>query len=351
MARKNEPGYREYRAELDRQIAAGEFRHATLICGNEDYLRTSCRNALRTAILGDGDAMNASYFHGSDINITEILDIADTLPFFAERRVIVMENTGLFAKAGGEVTERLLTYLTHVPETTYFIFVEEETNGTTKLYKAVKKDGFLCKCDTPDDNELRAFIRSEMRENGVGISGGTASLLLSYAGTDMLNIQSECRKLADYCYGRQEATDEDVRAICSVTVKDRVFELINAIVTANRPEAMKIYMDLIRIQTPPQVILSLMLRQFNQLLQIGELLGEGKTSQEIAQLLHLNPWVLQNRLQPLVRGKSAMGLTRALQDCVQANMDYRSGRIDARIAVEKLIITYSAKDNLTIRRK
>ena len=38
--------------------------------------------------------MNYRYFEGKNTNPKEIIDLAETLPFFAERRLIVLENTG-----------------------------------------------------------------------------------------------------------------------------------------------------------------------------------------------------------------------------------------------------------------
>ena len=44
---------------------------------------------------GGGD-MNFNRFEGKDINPKEVIDLAETLPFFAERRVILIENSGFF---------------------------------------------------------------------------------------------------------------------------------------------------------------------------------------------------------------------------------------------------------------
>ena len=84
-----------------------------------------------------------------------------------------------------------------------------------------------------------------------------------------------------------------------------------------------------------------MVRQYSQLLQMGELL-QTTGEREAAALLKLNPWVLSNRIRPLLRGYTGSALQEALQACVQADMDYKSGLIDPKLAVEKLIVTYSA---------
>lgn len=340
----NEVSYTEVHKELERQIREQDFKKVYMICGEQDYLRTQNRNLLSDAILGGGDEMNRSYYTGENFTVPEIIDLAETLPFFADRRVIVFENSWLFAKPplkSTEEMEQLADYLPKMPDTTHMIFVERAPNKTYKLYRSIKKNGFVIDCTTPDENQLRTWVVKHFRDAGLQITGGAFSVFMEYAGTDMLNIQSEAEKLVSYCAGTGQITEDDVRAICSRQVQDRIFDMISAIGYKRADEALSIYMDLIRLQTPPQVILSLLLRQFNQLLQLFEM--QGKTSaKEMAERLHLNYFVLTKKVMPMLKGYTDAELVQDLRALVQADADYKSGRIDARIAVEKLIVQFTA---------
>ncbi len=340
MPAKKDNNYSEQQKELNRQIKERDFGRIYLICGEQDYLRTQNRDKLRAAVLGDGDAMNAAYFTGSDFTVTEVLTLAETLPFFAEKRVITLENTTLFGKAQGDA-EQMSDYLEHVPETTCLIFVEEKPNKTTRLYKQIKKHGFVLSCDTPDAGMLRQWTLSMFAQRGHRMNARTLEKFLSGTGDDMLGIAGEVEKLSSYCYGREEITEADVQTICSVRVKDRIFDMISAIAQHNINLALEIYAELQILQTPPQVILSLMTRQFNQLLQIGEL-SRSHSDAEIAQMMGMNPYILSKRLKPTLRGYTAAGLIRALDDCLQADTDYKSGKIDPKLAVEQLIVRYAS---------
>lgn len=97
--------------QINEDIKSGQFKQMYLLCGEEAYLRRQYRDKLKAA-LNDGasmsfgttgfvensveNSMNSHYFEGKEQNIGEIIDLAETLPFFAERRVMVLENTGLF---------------------------------------------------------------------------------------------------------------------------------------------------------------------------------------------------------------------------------------------------------------
>ena len=118
--------------------------------------------------------------------------------------------------------------------------------------------------------------------------------------------------------------------------------MISAIAEGKRDLALSIYMDLLKLQTPPQVILSLMLRQYRQLLQVQELLGK-MGEKEAAAELKINPWVLSNKLKPLLRGYPVGVLERYVEACMQADFDYKNGKITPELSVEKLIVLCSGR--------
>ena len=337
MPKKVQTPYREYEAELDRQIREQDFKPVYLVCGEQDFLRTQNVRKLQAAILGDGDAMNSTLLKGPDIRASQVIEMAETLPFFAERRVITLEDTD-FLKKAGEEPEKLCEFLTEMPKTTHLIFEEIAPNATYKLYKAIAKNGYVMRCDTPDERQLREWTAGLFSRDGLRIANSTLNLFLEYAGTDMLAIRSEEEKLSSYCLGQEEVRPEDIRAVCTPVLKDRIFDMISAIAEGKRDQALMIYMDLVKLQT--QVILSLMLRQYRQLLQVQELLvrmGEKEAAAE----LKINPWVLSNKLRPLLRGYPPGLLEKYVEACMQADFDYKNGKISPELAVEKLIVLCS----------
>ena len=345
--KKEQTPYRDYAAELSRQIKEQDFASVYLICGAQDYLRASNVKRLQAAILGDGDAMNATVLSGADVRAVQVIELAETLPFFAERRVITLTETD-FLKKTGEEAEKLAEYLERMPETTHLIFEEPASNATYKLYKAIAKHGYVVKCDlatgdkplVQDVQQLREWTAGLFSRSGLKISNQTLDLFLQYTGTDMLSIRSEEAKLSSYCLGQEIVTAEDIQTICTPVIKDRIFDMISAIAARRRDEALSIYMDLVKLQTPPQVILALMTRQYNQLLQIIEM-PSSMGDREVAAELKLNPWALTNKLRPLLKGYDARRLEDALEACMQADFAYKNGKITPELATEKLIVQCS----------
>ncbi len=330
--------FKESQKILNSEIEAGNFKRAYLVCGDQAYLRIQNRDKIKNALMGDGDEMNLSHYRGSDFSMREVIELAETMPFLADRRVLVLENTGLFESKSNEDSDTLAEYLKDTPDTTSFLFVEESFDKRKKLYKAVDKIGTVLICDTPDESTIRAWAGSLFRKEGLSMSGRTLAFFLDYTGDDMQNIAGEAEKLCCYCLGRKEITEQDIRDVCSARIKDRIFDMISAIAMKDQKKALSIYMDLCALQTAPQIILTLMLRQFNQLLQVQELSGK-MGDREIASAVGLPPFVITKRYRPALRNYSGNELLEALEACMRAEQDYKSGKMDARIAVEMVIVS------------
>ena len=110
--------------------------------------------------------------------------------------------------------------------------------------------------------------------------------------------------------------------------------MIEAIAMRDRKKALEIYMELCALRTAPQVILTLMRRQFEQLIKIRELSGKAADS-EIARLVGLPPFVVTKKYKPALKMYTSEALLSALEECVAADHESKSGRIDAGIRLRR----------------
>lgn len=109
---------------LNEDLKTGQLKQVYLLYGEESYLKKQYKDRLSEAMLPGGDTMNYRYYEGKEADVKEIIDLAETMPFFAPRRLIVMEDTGFFKSA----SQALADYIKTMPETTYFVFVESEVD-------------------------------------------------------------------------------------------------------------------------------------------------------------------------------------------------------------------------------
>ena len=123
---------------INEHIKSNEYKNVYLLYGDEPYLKKQYRDKLKQAIAGD-DTMNYSYYEGDKIYVKEIKDMGDTLPFFAEHRLIVVENSGFFKSSNDELAD----YIRNIPDYLIIIFVETEVDKRNKVYKAVNDIGYI----------------------------------------------------------------------------------------------------------------------------------------------------------------------------------------------------------------
>ena len=101
-------------------IKTQNFKQAYLLYGEEAYLKHQYKNKLKNALLPEDDTMNFSRFEGKGTEIPKVIDLAETMPFFADRRVILLENTGFFKNNA----DALADYMGSLPYYLVLIFVE-----------------------------------------------------------------------------------------------------------------------------------------------------------------------------------------------------------------------------------
>lgn len=325
---------------IAQDIKSGEFAHIYLLYGEEAYLRKQYRDNLKKALVPADDTMNCSIYAGKEINVNEVIDLAGTMPFFAERRVIVVENSGLF-KAGSY--DRLVELLKDMPQTSYMIFAEEEVDKRGKLYKAVTANGYAALCEMQDEATLKKWIMGLLKRENKMITADALNLLLDKTGANMETIKREVEKLICYKYFDEGITAEDVEELCIVQIQNRIFDMVEAVAAKNQKTALALYYDLLALKEAPMKILALIARQFHMLLQVKEMKQKGYPESEIAKQTGLNPYYLKKKYIPQAAQFPLPGLEAALRACVDAEERVKTGKMSDTMSVELIIVGLSAK--------
>ncbi|GFH96129.1 putative protein YqeN [Lachnospiraceae bacterium] len=319
---------------IQNDIKSGQFQPVYLLFGEERYLKRQYRDKLKSALCAPDDNMNNHFYEGKNLSVGEVIDLAETLPFLAQRRVIFMDNSGLF-KSGGE---QMAEYLKNQNESTVLIFTEAEVDKRSKLYKAVQSQGCAVEFAPQDEKTLKRWVAGVLGKEGKKIAESTVLQLLNKTGTDMENIQMELEKLVCYCMDREVVEPGDVEAVCTTRVSNHIFDMVTAIAEKRRKDALQLYYDLLTLKEPPMRILFLIARQCNLLLQARAMKSKGLSNKEMASGLGVPPFAVGKYLSQASRFKSAV-LRQALTKCVEAEEAVKTGRMNDVMSVEILILS------------
>lgn len=321
---------------IDNDIKAGQLKRAYLLYGAETYLIRQYRDKLVRALAAEGDTMNFTRYEGADINQKEIIDLAETLPFFADRRLILIEGSGLFKKGAQELAD----YIGAAPESAFFIFVEQEVDRKTKLFREVKKCGSAVEFVRQTDETLARWIEGRIRRNGKNITADAYRLFVAKTGNDMENIDRELEKLLCYTLDKDYIDAADVNAITTEQTENRIFEMLDAVAVHQQKRALDLYYDLLALKEPPMRILYLLASQLQRLMVVKAMTNQGFGNKEIAGKAGCPEWAVR-KYQSQSRAFAMEQLKQAVRDGVAYEEAVKTGRMDGQLAVELFIVQYS----------
>lgn len=315
---------------LDEDIKNRAFHRFYLLYGEEDYLKKIYRNRLKKAVLYNSDDINYSYFEGKDIDTGNIKETVETLPFFSNYRLAVIEDSGFFKSAN-----ILSDYLKDMPQTSVVVFVEKEIDKRNKLYKFVNKNGLVVEMGQMDIKDLRNFIALTLKRNNKQMKMATADYFLQQAGSSLYNLTNEMDKLVLYTYEKEEITMEDIDAVCCIQVTGHIFQMIDHAVTGNVNKALKLYKDLLELRESPMSILYLVTRQFNLLLQAKA--AGSITKSELAARMKVKLFAAGKYLDQAAMFKESQ-LKVILDECIETEYKFKRGLIDAQTGMEIILL-------------
>ncbi len=310
-----------------------DFAPVYLIYGEEAYLRENYRNSLLKALVTPGDSLNFASFSGDGADAGEIVSLAMTLPFMAERRVIYVKDSGFFKKGADEIAD----YIEEPSQETVLIFNESEINKNTRTYKIAKKCGYIAEAVRYDRKKLPQWVAANFKRYDKKVSADTVNLLIERAGSDMSALDMEIKKLSSYAEGRESVEAEDVMKLVTRSPSYSVFQMINAIGDRKLNEAVGIYYDMMQEEQNVYGIFTLLSKQFRLMLEVSDLKEKRISDNDIAEMTGLSYGLVKK--YSIQAGKfTRPRMIKALEECVRAPREIAQGKISKEAAVELLVV-------------
>lgn len=318
--------------QIENELRTNQFSRFHLLYGEERYMVRYYKNALTGKLANPDDEMNRTVFREQDIEASAIAEAAQVLPFFAERRLLIVEDSGFFSKSSD-----MADYVDSFPETTYVIFVEREVDKRNRLYKWFGKNGCVTECVPQQERMLKQWITGYLKKAGKVMSVPNIELLLERIGTDMEMLSNELEKLIAYVGERTIVEQEDIQTISNGLAVSKIFDMIDAVANKEKDKALSLYDDLLANKEAPMSILYMFSRHINILLQIKEGIGLGLNRREIAKKCGVPEFTVDK-----YRRQTEQFSRKALLQMLELRADYeerfKTGRLQDQLAVELFLI-------------
>lgn len=327
---------------LKKDIKNKSIRTLYVFYGPEDFLLNYYIDSITELLIPkELLLLNMVVLEGKQ-SIDKIIDSCETMPALSERRIVVIKNSGLFKSQKKVKDDSIINYISNLPEHICLIFVENEVDRRLKLFTTIKKMGLAVEFAHQKPNALIKWVIRVLKASGKEIDDQTASVLINGLEPGMTDILNEANKLTSYLGDRKKVTMQDVEAVCTKSVKARIFDITDAVAEKDSTKAMKLLNDLLMLKEPVQKIYFLITRQLRQVLQVKLLREEGYTPKEIASQLSLHPFVV-SKLTKQASGFKKEKLLELMSTALEMDVAVKTGKLgDHRVATEILIIKMSA---------
>lgn len=278
------------------------------------------------------DAMNAR-----EVAVARIVEAAQTLPAFAQRRMILVSQAEhIDADAAGE----LFAYFEDPSPSSVLVLVASvKFDARTKFYKALEKVGATFRFDRPSLREMPDALRARARALGIEVEEGALRLLIDAVGNDLSGAAQALEVMSLYVGPAhpRPITADDVAQVITVTREENIFQLVDAIGARDHAAALEgLHAMLSGGQAHPLQLLALVARHYRNLMKAKAAQSAGVPRQDLGKLLGVPPFAVDKVLSQS-RGYSGRKLAENLSALAAADRALKGGRLDSARAMERLL--------------
>jgi len=322
-------------SQLKTDIKNNMFKNVYILSGEEKHMVDYYCNAIVNANT-DPDTKDFNYLKiVNTLPAEEDIDsFASSYPFMAEKKVLILQNTGIFKTTTEGMKKYFTSLCESMPEYLILIFCEIQINKKNELYKTISKIYPAVELNYKKPSELAPWISGYLRKNEKNIKSDIALYMCELAGPSMLNLKSEADKIISFLKDETEVTKELVDTLVTRTVENRVFDMMDSLINGNKSKAMKELADLKALGEEPIKIISIIFKKFSQLHMVY--IMKGKPTAEIAAITSMRDWQIKTCTGQLKK-MSIMTVAKVMSKCKDMDFAVKNGAIDKWLAIELII--------------
>ncbi|MEG0314750.1 MAG: DNA polymerase III subunit delta [Erysipelotrichaceae bacterium] len=286
----------------------------------------------------DESEMNISVFDASIHSINVIIDDANTIPFFSDKKIVIVNNANYFSSTyeGKEDLTLLENYLLSPLTTTELVLVGSypKLDARKKIVKCVNKNARVLVFNPLDEIAKNTWIVAEVKRRNIKIEKEALKIFINRVACDMQIIEHELDKFEAYD-GKIDI--QCVKSLVTKQLNENVFDLVNAVVKKDKSASMIIWRDLLVLNTEPIALIALLAAQFRFLLQVKLLHIEGYDKTEITSKMSAHPYRVQLALVT-INGLNAREIQKILSDLAMLDQKLKSGALDKTLGFELFLL-------------
>ncbi|PTH50375.1 DNA polymerase III subunit delta, partial [Staphylococcus capitis] len=243
------------------------------------------------------DDFNYVKFNMYENDLTPIIEETLTMPFFSDKKAIVVKNAYIFtgekgAKELNHNPEQLMEFIEKYDGDNLILFevYQNKLDERKILTKSLKKNAQLKKVEQMSEEEIKKWIQNKLHENYKDIKQDALNLFIELTGINFNIVSQELSKLMLYIGDRPTVNKDDVNQIINRSLEQNVFLLTEYIQKGKKDKAIQLLNDLITMKEEPIKLLALITSNYRLYYQSKILEQKWYSGQQIAKTVSAHPY-------------------------------------------------------------
>jgi DNA polymerase-3 subunit delta len=337
-------------SEFVKDIKDNKLSGLYVFWGHEEYLIENSIKMLKEAVVDEGyEAFNYIVLDASETSVDHVLESAETLPMFAERKVVLVKNAPYFQKTknglNGKDEEKFLHYLESPSPSSIVIFHSAgDLDKRRKIYKAANKSGKVIDFNKFNDVDFAKWVTKRFKAEGIEVEGAALRYFVEAVGylgknsdKTLYEVNSEIDKLMHFSKEEGVLTRGHIDQVIEKSFETNIFELLDALSAGNVTGGLHSIHELLENGEAPLKIISMISRQFRMIYKAKALQSEGHSGNSIASKLGI-PGFVANKNVNFARRMSFDMLGEIIGNCIRYERMIKTGKMRQEIALETLTV-------------
>ncbi len=327
------------------QIKNKRFKPVYTLLGTENFLIETFKKEIKQSAVSEEEAtFNIVSFDMTEVDLANVVNEAETIPFFGEYKIIFVENPYFLTgeKKKNELNHDLsllIAYLENPLSTSILVFVAsyEKLDERKKVVKLLKKESQLVNVGKMTDRDLIPYVTNYIVSEGYNIDKNAFEKLTYLTDMDLTRIINELEKLFLFKLETKIISKEDVETLIPKTLEHNIFDLNQFVLENKTDQSLSLYHDLLVNGEETIKVISILLGQVRLLLQVKILLDMNYQQSNITDTLKIHPYrvklaVQQCKTLPFKR------LGEIFNELIEIDYNIKTGAIEKELAFELFLL-------------
>ncbi|MEQ6099985.1 DNA polymerase III subunit delta [Staphylococcus saccharolyticus] len=292
----------------------------------------------------DKDDFNYVKFNMYETELTPIIEEILTLPFFSDKKAIVVKNAYVFtgekvSKDPNHNPDQFIEFIEKYDGDNLIVFevYHNKLDERKKLTKTLKKNSQFKKIEQMSEEEIKKWIQQKLHENFKDIKRDAIDLFVELTGINFNIVLQELDKLILFIGDRSIINKADVNLIINRSLEQNVFLLTEYIQKGEKEQAIKLVNDLITMKEEPIKLLALITSNYRLYYQSKILSQKGYSGQQIAKTVNAHPYRVKLALNQ-ARHYELDSLLNIINSCAETDYKLKSSYMDKQLILDLFIL-------------